>query len=231
MRALPHLFIMPWPSTGTSRKSPQCGRLEAARLRLKCDGTSAETRFRLYAKRTSPFKSAGVSVQSTTGSRAVHFSLRGLYCSCKSVFCSHVTLTDYALHSHFSPSLLLPCITVFHHISTGLYYCWFRTGDDNFATYPHWAERPWLLETVDTTTCVASRRHKHGDYPTLNDGCWLSALWSTQLNHRNNSLFKREFPLTSRVQIWTLKREFPLTFSVLIWTLNPSVWNDELCSS
>jgi hypothetical protein len=31
----------------------------ADRLRLKCDGTRAETRFRLSAKRTSPFKSAG----------------------------------------------------------------------------------------------------------------------------------------------------------------------------
>jgi hypothetical protein len=30
-----------------------------SRLRLKCDGTCAETRFRLSAKRTSPFKSAG----------------------------------------------------------------------------------------------------------------------------------------------------------------------------
>ena len=29
------------------------------RLRFKCDGTRAETRFRLSAKRTSPFKSAG----------------------------------------------------------------------------------------------------------------------------------------------------------------------------
>jgi hypothetical protein len=29
------------------------------RLRLKCDGTRAETRVRLSAKRTSPFKSAG----------------------------------------------------------------------------------------------------------------------------------------------------------------------------
>ena len=37
------------------------------RLRLKCDCTRAETRFRLSAKRTSPFKSAGASVQSTTG--------------------------------------------------------------------------------------------------------------------------------------------------------------------
>ena len=31
------------------------------RLRLKCNGTSAENRFRLSAKRTSPFKSAGAS--------------------------------------------------------------------------------------------------------------------------------------------------------------------------
>ena len=35
------------------------------RLRLKCDGIRAENRFRLSAKRTSPFKSAGASVQST----------------------------------------------------------------------------------------------------------------------------------------------------------------------
>ena len=30
-----------------------------SRLRLKCDGTCAKNRFRLSAKRTSPFKSAG----------------------------------------------------------------------------------------------------------------------------------------------------------------------------
>jgi len=41
---------------------------------LKCDGTLAETRFPPTAKRTSPFKSAGASVQSTTGSRGVHIS-------------------------------------------------------------------------------------------------------------------------------------------------------------
>jgi len=44
------------------------------RLRLKCDGTCAETRFRLSTKQTSPFKSAGASVQSTTGSRGVRIS-------------------------------------------------------------------------------------------------------------------------------------------------------------
>jgi len=41
---------------------------EMSRGQLKRDGTRAETRFRLTAKRTSPFKSAGASVQSTTGS-------------------------------------------------------------------------------------------------------------------------------------------------------------------
>ena len=41
------------------------------RLRLKCNVTRVETVFRLSAKRTSPFKSAGASVQSTTGSRRV----------------------------------------------------------------------------------------------------------------------------------------------------------------
>jgi len=91
------------------------------RLRSKCDGTRAETRFRLSVKRMSPFKSVGASVQSTAGRRAVHISLQGLYCSWEPVFCSHVTLTGYPLHSLVSPSLLLLRVTVCHHISTGLY--------------------------------------------------------------------------------------------------------------
>jgi len=44
------------------------------RGQMKCDGTRAETRVRLSAKRTTPFKSAGTSVQSTTGSRGVRIS-------------------------------------------------------------------------------------------------------------------------------------------------------------
>jgi len=44
------------------------------RARLKSDGTRAETRFGLSAKRTNPFKSAGASVQSTAGSRGVRIS-------------------------------------------------------------------------------------------------------------------------------------------------------------
>ena len=37
------------------------------RVKTERDGTRAETRFGLPAKRTSPFISAGVSVQSSTG--------------------------------------------------------------------------------------------------------------------------------------------------------------------
>ena len=44
-------------------------------VRLKRDGTRAETRFRLSPKRTSPFKSAGASVKSTAGSRGVRISV------------------------------------------------------------------------------------------------------------------------------------------------------------
>jgi hypothetical protein len=43
-------------------------------VRLKRDGTRAETRFRLSSKRTSPFKSVGASVQSTAASRGVRIS-------------------------------------------------------------------------------------------------------------------------------------------------------------
>ena len=46
----------------------------SSRGQLKCDGTRAETGFRVSAKRTSPFKSAGASVLSTTGSRGVRIS-------------------------------------------------------------------------------------------------------------------------------------------------------------
>jgi hypothetical protein len=41
---------------------------EEIRVHLKPDGTRAETGIRLSPKQMSPFKSVGVSVQSTTGS-------------------------------------------------------------------------------------------------------------------------------------------------------------------
>ena len=63
----------------------------------------------------------GGSFQSTTGRWAVHISLQGLYCLCKPLFCSHVTLTGYPLHSLVSPSIHRPCVTVCHHISNAFY--------------------------------------------------------------------------------------------------------------
>ena len=88
------------------------------RLRLKCDGTRADNRFRLSAKRTSPFKSAGASVQSTTGRRGVRIcgSNAGY-----TMFRGSVENSGYTLHSPVCPSRPLPCVTVCHHISTGLY--------------------------------------------------------------------------------------------------------------
>jgi hypothetical protein len=91
----------------------------SCRLRLKCDGTCAETRFRLSAERTSPFKSAGASVQSTTGSRGVRISGSN---AGYTMFRGSVKGTFYPLHSPASPSLPLPCVTVCCHISSGLYY-------------------------------------------------------------------------------------------------------------
>jgi hypothetical protein len=93
--------------------------LTLGRLRLKCDGMWAETRFHLSAKQTSPLKSAGVSVQSTTGSRSVRTSGSN---AGYTMFLGSVKGTGYALHSPISPSLPLPCITVCHHVSTGLYH-------------------------------------------------------------------------------------------------------------
>jgi hypothetical protein len=86
------------------------------RLRLKCDGTRAETRFRLSAKRTSPFKSAGASVQSPAGSRGVRtsFSNAGY-----TVLRVSVKSTGYPLHQFlFHFSCASPCAIRFQTHST-----------------------------------------------------------------------------------------------------------------
>ena len=82
-------------------------------LSLKCDGTRAETTFRLSAKRTSPFKSAGASVQSTTGSRGVR--IRGsntgytMFRGSVRVLATH---SIYQFPLHF-PSRASPCAITF----------------------------------------------------------------------------------------------------------------------
>jgi len=75
-----------------------------------------KTRFRLSAKRTSPFKSAGASVQSTAGSRGVRISGRNSgYTMFRKVW------RVLAIHSIRQFPHPFPCVTLCHHISTGFY--------------------------------------------------------------------------------------------------------------
>jgi hypothetical protein len=92
------------------------------RLHLKCDGIRTETRFHLSAKRRSPFKLAGASVQSTTGNRSVRISDSNGSNAGYTMFWGSVKSTGNLLHMPVSPSLPLLCVTVCHHISTGLYH-------------------------------------------------------------------------------------------------------------
>jgi hypothetical protein len=59
------------------------------------------------------------SAQSTTGSRGVRISGSN---AGYTTFRGSVKSTGYPLHLPVSPSLPLPCITVCHHISTGIYH-------------------------------------------------------------------------------------------------------------
>ena len=88
-----------------SREPPSQYESRRRRLRLKCDGARAETRFRLSAKRTSPFKSAGASGQSTTGNRGVRISGSN---AGYTMFRGSVKGTGYPLHSPVCPSLSPP---------------------------------------------------------------------------------------------------------------------------
>jgi hypothetical protein len=87
-----------WEHRGVRRPSD-------VRLRLKCDGRHAETRFRLSVKRTGPFKSARASLQSTTGSRVVRI---GGSNAKYTTFRLSVKRTGYPLYSPVSPSLPPP---------------------------------------------------------------------------------------------------------------------------
>ena len=116
-----HLFLTLELARGavSSPQGPLClrGKSQVGCVRNVTDGTCAETRFRLSTKRTSPFKSAGASVQSTTGSRGVLISGSN---AGYTMFLGSVKGTGYPLHSPVSPSHPLPCVTVCHHVSTGL---------------------------------------------------------------------------------------------------------------
>jgi len=124
------------------------------RGQLKCDVTRAETRFRLLAKWTSPFKSAGASVQLTTGSWGVHICGNN---AGYTMFRGSVKGTDYLLHSPVSPSLPLPCITICHHISVGVYK---QMKYLHMGTVLHKSVCIWWQSVPEVHTCMY-RQHNY----------------------------------------------------------------------
>ena len=97
------LFPVPHKSHHIQRKY--------CRACLKCDGTRAETRVRLSPQRTSPFKSARESVQSTAGSRGVRISVsNAVYTTFQGSV--RVLLTPFASFPFTSPP-------VRHHVPSG----------------------------------------------------------------------------------------------------------------
>jgi hypothetical protein len=90
----------------------------SGRLRLKCDGTRAETRFRLSAKRTSPFK-IGEGLQF---SRLLEAEVCASAVVMLDTPCSEVVWRVLATHCiRQFPFTSPPCVTVYHHISVGFY--------------------------------------------------------------------------------------------------------------
>ena len=135
------------------------------RLRLKCDST--QTRFLLYAKQTSPFKSAGASVQSTTGSRDVRISGSNIGYT---KFWGSVKSAGYPLHSPVSRSFPLPCVTLCHHISNTVYL----SNDDIHSRSSRnrvglWTGFIWLTMCPVAGCCRYGTEHSTCD----DDSYWL----------------------------------------------------------
>jgi hypothetical protein len=116
-----------------------------ARLRLKRDGTRVEIIFRLSAIRTSPFKTEGASVQSTTGSRGVRISGSN---AGYTVLRGSVKSTGCPLPSQVFPSSPHLCVTVCHHISTWLYNTVRITGNIRTNTRNNGKQMLHILTTL-----------------------------------------------------------------------------------
>ena len=147
------------------------------RLQLICDDTCRGNRFRLSAKRTSPFKSAGASVQSITGSRGLRISCsNGGY----TMFRGSVKGTGYPLHSPVSPSLPLPCVTACHHVSTGFYQLLILRIRRN--TQLQSGSKTFLSGVLkDAVNCVGYRRQQ----TRTNGGCNDAGTGKTKYSNEN----------------------------------------------
>jgi len=87
------------------------------RVRLKRDGTLAETRFRLSPKRTSPFKSAGRQFSRLLAAKLCASAVVMLETPRSEVVWEYWLSTPFVSFPFTSP----PCVTVCHQVSNALY--------------------------------------------------------------------------------------------------------------
>ena len=159
----------------------------SCRLRLKCDGTRVETRFRLSAKRTSLVKSAGASVQSTTGSRGVRISGSN---AGYTMFWGSMKGTGYPLHSPVSPSLPLPCVTACLHFysNSTLSVCFHGCGNGSCYLYLYHAG--WSVVNVVLSAYfrpTIGLTHDARNFGQSSDFAGIAALNASSISFRFSS--------------------------------------------
>jgi hypothetical protein len=98
----------------------------------------------------------GASVQSTTGSRGVRISSSNAEYT---MFRGSVKSTGCPLHSPVSPSLPLPCVTVCHHISTGLYHILSAIRDCLFDIFEGITTDRLLHPQPEDAPCHSDKEH------------------------------------------------------------------------
>ena len=223
------------------------------RLRLKCDCTHAETRFRLSAKRMSPFKSAGASVKSTTGSRGVASAIVMLDTPCSEVMwrvmATH-SIRQFPLHfpSRASPCsitfqldsnrklLLLPCTGTQHVEDLSWAYCQTGIVFGISTVYVHIVTLPFRLRN----SCARSRscRYSCVVFSQEYTCCYVTAQRSRTPWQRGRDTWSRDvskvgYGLALRdcsVRCWLTGSRIGVTLRLRhepVWTC--TVWRTLLC--
>jgi hypothetical protein len=150
----------------------------------------------------------GASVQSTTGSRGVRISGSN---AGYTMFRGSVKSTGYPLHSPVSPSLPFPCVTVCHHISTGLYKGW-TWALLRYASPPppHTHEPHGLPLRGDRLLAEAPRQKPYRQkyyHPLPDSGCRCSvATVTTEIN----PLHCCQRPSLARSPFWVVVMQPPI---------------------
>jgi hypothetical protein len=120
----------------------------------------------------------GASVQLTAGSRDVRISGSN---AGYTMFRGSMKSTGYPLHSLVSSSILLPCVTVCRHISTGLYHIYGSSWESNNTN-----ELNFLLST------------KYEILTTVRVNCWINVQPGS---YSCNRILFMSFILARRVRV------------------------------